>query len=146
MMSTGQRKLSTCKALLVIDGRFLFQDRLFITERLDTIFRTFCIQHDRKGIVEFFPHLFDHVDLLLMFLVRTVREIQSCNVHARPTQSGQCFFVLTGGTDGTYYFRFSYMVLPHDPIRSASVCVCQSCSRSPTYRRGTRLPMPQTNS
>lgn len=107
-------------ALYVLSGRegeFRAVGKLdfSVLKGADAVFGAFGVEHDGDWQAKRLPHLFNHIKLLLVLLVRAVREVQPRDVQARAAHAGKYGGVAAGRADGTYDFCLS-----HD----AFSCVC----------------------
>ena len=102
-------------ALYVLSGRegeFRAVGKLDISvlKGADAVFGAFGVEHDGDRQAEPLPNLLDHVKLLLVLLVRAVREVQPRDVQARAAHVGKYGGVAADRADGTYDLCFSHSV------------------------------------
>ena len=74
----------------------------------DPVLGSLGIQHNGNGQAQLLPDALDQLNLLFMFLMGPVGEIQPGNVHAGQAHLRQRLLVLTGGANGTNNFRFAH--------------------------------------
>ena len=69
-------------------------------EGADAVLGALGVEHDGDGEIELLPHGLDHVDLLLVFLMGAVGEVEARHVQARQTHGPEDGGVLARGADG----------------------------------------------
>ena len=80
--------------------RPVLQRDLPVAEGADAVLRSLGVEHDGDGEIQLFPHGLDHVDLLLVLLVRAVGEVEARHVQARPAHGPEDGGVFARGADG----------------------------------------------
>ena len=86
---------------------------LFVFKSSYSIFRSLCVKHYRNRHIKLFSYSLDQLDLCLVLLVRSVREVESCDVHSRAAHLGQRFFIFRCRTYRAYDFGLAHKyVLP----------------------------------
>lgn len=103
-------------ALLIADdvfavegkGRARLERDLALGKRFDSELRPFRIEQDRDGNLQTLANFLDDIDTSLMIFVRSVREIESCDVHAGAAEFFDHFRAFARRSDSADDFGFSH--------------------------------------
>ena len=84
---------------------------LFILKGADAVFRALGIKHYCNRKSKLFAHTLNKINLFLMLGMRTVREVESCNVHSGSAHSCENLVAIGCRTYGTDNFCFAHIYL-----------------------------------
>ena len=88
----------------------VFKDCLFIFKRLYSVLGTLCVKHYCNGKIKLFAHLFNKLNVLIVFFIGAVGKVEPCNAHSGKTHFGNGLFIAAGRSDSAYYFGLSHII------------------------------------
>ena len=88
----------------------VLKDCFFIFKRLDSVLGSLCVKHYRNGKMKLFAHLFNKLNVLIVFFIGAVGKVEPCNAHSGKTHFGNSLFIAAGRSYCADYFGFSHNI------------------------------------